>query len=125
MIQDDAVLCRYCHSRLDTATPPPYADGPKTCYNHDVFNTDNLFDSVSGGRSRGVCALLAIFLGAFGVHYFYVGKITAGLLTILLSIVTFGIWSIVMLVQGIVMLTMTNEQFTDKYILSGSDFPLF
>ena len=126
LIQDDAVLCRYCHSRLDTSTPPPFGGaGPTTCYNRDVFNTDNFFDSVCGGRSRGVCALLAIFIGALGIHYFYIGKSIAGLLCILLSVVTFGLWGVVMLIQGIVMLTMTNEQFCNKYIMSGSDFPVF
>lgn len=69
--------------------------------------------------------LLAIFLGYLGVQYFYIGKTGAGLLTILLSFITCGIWSVVMFIQGIVMLTMTQEQFDKKYVYTDSSMPLF
>lgn len=87
---------------------------------------NNPFDA-SGpeGKCRGVAALLAILLGALGIHYFYLNKVGGGLLTILLTVITCGIWQIVVLIQGILMFCMTNETFERKYVQSTSTFPLF
>lgn len=117
-IQDDAIVCRYCGRTQPTPTPPPYG--------RPYYPTDNPFDA-SGpeGKSRGVAALLAILLGSFGVQYFYLNKIGAGLLTILLSSVTCGIWSVVMLIQGILMFCMSNEEFQRKYVENPSFMPMF
>ena len=77
------------------------------------------------GKDKTVAGILAILLGGLGVQYFYLGKIGAGLLTILLSIVTCGLWEILMLVQGIMMLTMNQEEFDQKYVFSDKTLPLF
>ncbi len=90
------------------------------------MNNDNAFDSCGPeGKSRGVAALLAILLGGLGIQYFYLGKATAGIISIVLSLVTCGLWSLVMLIQGIMMFCMTNAQFREKYVLSTSTLPLF
>lgn len=77
------------------------------------------------GKDRIGAGLLAIFLGGLGIHYFYLGKTTAGILTIIITLVTCGIWATVMFIQGIVMLTMTQQQFDDKYVYTDSTMPLF
>ncbi|MBR1712158.1 MAG: DUF4234 domain-containing protein [Alloprevotella sp.] len=84
-----------------------------------------LFDDGPSGKSRGVAALLAILLGGLGVHFFYLGKVGGGIVCILLSLVTCGIWPILMLVQGVVMLTMKQDDFERKYVYSDSFMPLF
>ena len=43
-------------------------------------------------KSRLVVLLLAIFLGAFGVHSFYVGKVGVGLGQLAITILTCGIF---------------------------------
>lgn len=87
---------------------------------------DNAFDPCGPeGKSRGVAALLAILLGGFGIQYFYLGKAVAGIISIVLTAVTCGLWSVVMLVQGILMFCMTNQQFRQKYVLTTSTLPLF
>jgi TM2 domain-containing membrane protein YozV len=46
-------------------------------------------------KSRLVAFLLAWFVGIFGVHRFYVGKTTSGILQILFGWATFFIWNLV------------------------------
>jgi hypothetical protein len=121
-IQDDAVKCRFCGSDLNV--PPNYNSG----YNDsasDYESRNNAFDSCPEGKSRGVYAILAILLGAIGIHYFYVNKTTAGLITILLSIVTCGGWELITFIQGILALIMTNREFRRKFVLSNTTFPVF
>ncbi len=119
---DTPNFCPTCGSQLIQVmqTPPPPPG-----YNRYDYG-DNAF-SASGpeGKSRGVAALLAIFLGSFGVHYFYLGKVGAGLLTILLTFVTCSLWNFITLIQGILMLCMTNREFEEKYVRTPSFFPLF
>ena len=79
----------------------------------------------AGGKEKVVAGLLAIFLGWLGIHYFYLGKTTAGIITIVLSACTCGIWSLLMLVQGILMLTMSDADFEEKYVDNEKTFPLF
>ena len=74
---------------------------------------------------RVVCGILAILLGTLGIQYFVIGKTAGGLITILLSIVTCGLWGIVTLIQGILMLCMTDAEFERKYVESTSTLPLF
>ena len=67
--------------------------------------------------------VLALLLGGLGIHYFYLGKSTGGIVFLLLCCT--GIPSLLAFVQGIMMLTMTDEQFLQKYVYTESSFPLF
>lgn len=85
-----------------------------------------LINSGSQTNNRKIIAgILAILLGTLGIQYFYLGKTTGGLITILLSIITCGAWSIVTLIQGILMLLMTDAEFERKYVDTTKTFPLF
>ena len=82
--------------------------------------------NVSRPRKDKIAAgLLAIFLGSLGIHYFYIGKTTAGIISLVLGLCTCGIWGIVMLVQGIIILTLTDQDFQAKYVDTPKSFPLF
>lgn len=122
-VDDYARYCTNCGAQLDGApqqgpTPPPI--------NNQCYDPNKAFDSCGPeGKSRGVAALLAILLGCFGVQYFYLGKTTGGILTIILSLVTCGLWEVITLIQGVLMLCMTNSEFRRKYVLTQSSFPLF
>lgn len=84
-----------------------------------------VYKTSTTGKDKIAAGLLALFLGGLGIHYFYCGKSTAGLLTILLSIVTCGIWQFVMFILGIMILVMPQEEFENKYVLTDKNFPLF
>ena len=79
----------------------------------------------SEAKSKVATGLLAIFLGYLGIQYFYIGKTGAGFITILLTIVTCGAWDIICLIQGIVMLTMSDEEFNRKFVYTNKTFPIF
>lgn len=81
---------------------------------------DDVFMPGPSGKSRGVAALLAIFLGALGIQYFYIGKNTAGIICLCITIFSCGILGSVLglltLIQGIIMLTMSESDFERRYI---------
>lgn len=72
-------------------------------------------------KSKTTAGLLAIFLGEFGIHWFYLGKSGKGIAYLLLFLVfcwTFFvplIVAIVTLIEGIVFLTMNEEKFNMEY----------
>ena len=57
--------------------------------------------------------LLALFLGGFGVHKFYLGRVGAGVLYLIFCW-TF-IPSIIAFIEMIIYITMTDEAFAQKY----------
>ncbi|WP_041685238.1 TM2 domain-containing protein [Erythrobacter litoralis] len=67
----------------------------------------------SGEKSRIAAVLLALFLGGFGVHKFYLGRVAAGILYLLFCW-TF-IPAIIAFIEMIIYLTMSDEAFAEKY----------
>ncbi len=75
------------------------------------------------GPNRVVASLLAIFLGSLGAHKFYLGATSVGiiylLIGVLLGVCTFGISTLILglvaLIEGLVYLSYTDEQFAAKY----------
>lgn len=74
---------------------------------------------------RILCGIMAILLGGLGVQYFILNKAAGGFITILLTLVTCGAWEIITLIQGIMMLCMSDSEFRRKYVDSTSTLPLF
>lgn len=64
-------------------------------------------------KSKIVAALLAFFLGGFGAHKFYIGKIGQGILFLLLSWT--GIPAIIAFIDFILYLVVSEEEFNRKY----------
>lgn len=63
-------------------------------------------DTVNGnGKSKLAAALLAFFLGNLGLHRFYLGYMTSGIVFVvlfLLGFITFGITTFIVLIWGLI-----------------------
>ncbi len=62
-------------------------------------------------KNKITAILLCFFLGGMGFHRFYLGKIGTGLL-MLITFGGFGIWT---LIDFIILLTISDEDFEEKY----------
>jgi len=69
-------------------------------------------------KNKVAAGVLAILLGGLGVHKFYLGKLGQGILYLIFSWT--GIPSIIGLIEGILYLTQTDEEFNAKYNQSTS-----
>lgn len=74
----------------------------------------------AGAKSRLAAGLLGIILGSLGIHKFYLGYNKEGLIMLLVSLLTCGvgatIFSIVGLIEGIIYLTKSDEEFVQIYV---------
>ena len=64
---------------------------------------------------RVIAGVLAILLGGLGVHKFVLGYTKEGVIQAVVSIVTCGIGGIIGLVEGIIYLTKSDEEFIQTY----------
>ena len=69
------VKCPYCGAETNVS----YSDQQQFS-GQPLSGIDSVFFNGPSGKSRGVAAILALFAGAFGLHYFYVGRFGRGLL---------------------------------------------
>ena len=69
-----------------------------------------------GADKKIIAGICGILLGGFGVHKFILGYTTEGIIQIVITFVTCGIGSIVGLVEGIIYLTKSDEEFVQTYI---------
>lgn len=72
------------------------------------------------GKKRVAAGICGILLGSLGVHKFIIGRTAAGLIMLLLSLLSFGILAplsaIVGLIEGIIYLTKSDEEFYEVYL---------
>lgn len=75
----------------------------------------------SKSKEKIVAGLLGILLGSLGIHKFYLGYTKSGVIMLLVSLLTLGIgapvMSIIGLIEGILYLTKTDEEFDYTYVL--------
>jgi len=80
--------------------------------------TDSDLTEVS--NKKLAAGLTGIFLGAFGIHKFLLGYTTPGVIMLVVTLVTCGLGGFVMgvigLIEGIIYLTKTPEEFKATYI---------
>ncbi len=101
-------------AQTDYAAPPPaadYAAPPPAAGYGDPYATSAppmAYPGVPPGyqpKQKMVAGLLGIFLGAWGVHSFYLGDSKKGVIQIVVSLVTCGIGGLWGLIEGVMILT--------------------
>lgn len=124
MVSENAQACPHCGNPMQVG----YGYGLQP-QNYNAYNNPNNYNPapVVSPKSKTTTGILAIFLGFLGIHYFYLGKPIPGIillvcsLTFVLSWFAFGFT----VVQGIIILCMSDEQFNAKYVNTTNQFPLF
>lgn len=111
----------FCGAEQGNCNPNDYRNPGYNGYNQ----YRQPYNPAYNDKSKVAAGVLAMLLGALGIQYFYLGKIGAGFITILLTVVTCGLWEVITFVQGILMLTMSDEEFYYKYVNTAKTFPLF
>jgi len=87
-------------------------------------------DKIPGAEKKVAAGVLGILLGSLGIHKFYLGYTTSGIIMLVVSLVagslTCGIGASVMgligLIEGIIYLTKTDEEFVATYITNKKEW---
>jgi TM2 domain-containing membrane protein YozV len=76
--------------------------------------------SNNGAEKKIVAGILGILVGGLGIHKFYLGYQTEGLIMLLITLLTCGtgsaITGIIGLIEGIIYITKTDDDFVNTYI---------
>ena len=70
----------------------------------------------AGAEKKLVAGILGILLGSLGIHKFYLGYSKEGIIQIVITLVTCGAGGLIGLIEGIIYLTKTDEDFVATYI---------
>ena len=78
--------------------------GQQPMYNPPRYQPQAGIDPPPGysQKSRVAAGILGILLGAYGMHSFYLGNTSRGLMQLLISILTCGVGAIIMQIWGVV-----------------------
>ena len=73
------------------------------------------FNKEEVANKKLMCGILAILLGWLGIHRFLLGDTTGGIIRIILGCLFVG--GIIGIIEGIIYLTKSDEQFYQEYIV--------
>lgn len=122
----DAALCQYCGRKFTTQFAPPPPPSPlQTQAFYSPHATGPYYapapGSIGSSHSKLAAGLIAIFLGALGIHGFYLQNTNMGLTFLLVTVLTCGFGGILMgilsLIQGIIMLSSDDADFHRKFVV--------
>ena len=99
-IRSDFKVCPYCGNNPNNQR--------ENYNNYNNYNTENRTNYYSNNyeispKSGIACLLLWFFLGGFGVHRFYAGKINSGLIMIILYIAIWIVFGLAMAAESTVL----------------------
>jgi TM2 domain-containing membrane protein YozV len=113
---------KYC-TRCGAAMPRREKNCPECDTRQPEDRDPEMSDANSKKIAAGICALL---IGGLGVHKFVLGFSTAGVIMLLVSLLTCGIGYVVMhvigIVEGIIYLTKTDEEFRRIYLVEKKEW---
>ena len=64
-----------------------------------------------------LAGIMGIVFGSLGIHRFILGDVSGGIIRIVISILTCGIGSIIGLIEGIIYLTKSDQEFYQTYLV--------
>jgi len=68
-------------------------------------------EKIPGAEKKIAAGVCGILLGGFGVHKFILGYTKQGILQIVITVCTCGFGSVIGLIEGILYLTKSDEEF--------------
>ncbi len=79
----------------------------------------------SNPKNRTSAALLALFLGIFGIHQFYLGNRLSGIIRIILTLTIYGAFVSfpLAIVEFVMYLTASDEDFHENYVVRKKAWP--
>ena len=101
-IENGMTECKYCGERLTGVHNDPA--------------------QVLSDKSKVAAGLLAIFLGALGIHKFYLGYKKEGIIMLVICLLGFlllfgpMVMSVIGLIEGIIYLTKSDAEFYEVYV---------
>jgi TM2 domain-containing membrane protein YozV len=112
---DTAQFCTTCQTSLTPVT------GYQPMQSVNQGTPGAITDWKAMGADKKILAgILGIVVGAFGVHKFVLGYTTEGIIMLLITVLTCGIFAIVPsvigIVEGIIYLTKSDEEFVMTYL---------
>jgi TM2 domain-containing membrane protein YozV len=107
---DSAQYCSNCQAPLTAPVGGGYQ--PMQSVNQGAM-TDWKAMGADKKMSAGICAIL---LGWLGVHKFILGYTTEGVIQLVLGLLTCGLTNIIGIIEGVIYLTKSDEEFVRTYI---------
>ena len=127
-VNENAVACTSCGVNPKLSKNFCGACGVKTkdnqivCLKCGVSLGGSLWGSSSGEKSKIIACLLALFLGTIGVHKFYLGYNTQGIIMLLCGTVGWILFlppivmAIIALIEAIMYISKSDEEFQEIYV---------
>jgi len=107
---DTAQFCSNCQAPLTAPVGSGYQ--PMQSVNQGAM-TDWKAMGADKKMTAGICAIL---LGWLGVHKFILGYTTEGVIQLVLGLLTCGLTNIIGIIEGVIYLTKSDEEFVRTYI---------
>lgn len=109
VVDDTMNNCPNCGAVVEVVAQQPMGQQPmggqpQMGYQQPQMGYQQPQMAAAGQKSKMVAGLLGLFLGAWGIHNFYLGNTGRGVLQIILTIVTCGIAGIWGFIEGIMIL---------------------
>lgn len=109
---DTAQYCITCQAPLS-----PVSGGYQPMQSVNPGGPGAMTDWKAAGADKKIVAgILAIVLGWAGVHKFILGYTTEGIIMLVIGLLTCGLSNIIGIVEGIIYLTKSDEDFVRTYI---------
>jgi TM2 domain-containing membrane protein YozV len=79
-------------------------------------------EKVPGADKKILAGILGILLGGLGLHRFVLGDTKGGLIRLAISVVTCGAGGVIGLIEGIIYLTKSDQEFVQTYLVEKKEW---